>query len=193
MTQPVFDPAVITRFLADVAPLGMPVLVGILPLVSHRNAEFLHNEVPGMRIPDAMRARMKGPAAAPSRAGGRPHRREMLAAVRDQVAGAYVMPPLGRYEMALEVIDGFVGAACAVAARPSRPRLHRGRPRLPRAPSPPAGRESVPSLRELPLRVAYLRAELAERPSTRSPSRSTSCRASPSRPTRWRARCWRWW
>jgi methionine synthase / methylenetetrahydrofolate reductase(NADPH) len=109
MTQPVYDPAVLDRFLADAAPLGLPVLVGILPLASHRNAEFLHNEVPGMQIPDAVRARMKAAGSGrEARREGVRIAREMLEAVRDKVAGAYVMPPLGRYEMALEVIDGLV-------------------------------------------------------------------------------------
>jgi homocysteine S-methyltransferase len=109
MTQPVYDPAVLDRFLADTAPLGMPVLVGILPLASHRNAEFLHNEVPGMQIPDDVRARMKAAGSGPAaRREGVAIAREMLAAVKDRVAGAYIMPPLGRYDMALEVIDGLV-------------------------------------------------------------------------------------
>ncbi len=109
MTQPVYDPAVLDRFLEDVKPLGIPVLVGLLPLASHRNAEFLHNEVPGMRIPDEIRDRMRrvgsGPAA---RKEGVTIAREMLMAVKDRVAGAYIMPPLERWEMALEVIDGIV-------------------------------------------------------------------------------------
>ena len=109
MTQPVYDPAVLERFLDDVKPLGIPVLVGLLPLASYRNAEFLHNEVPGMRIPDAIRDRMRkvgsGPAA---RKEGVAIAREMLLAVKDRVAGAYIMPPLERWEMALEVIDGVV-------------------------------------------------------------------------------------
>jgi homocysteine S-methyltransferase len=117
MTQPVYDPAVLDRFLADATPLGLPVLVGILPLASHRNAEFLHNEVPGMQIPDDVRARMKAAGSGPqARREGVKIAREMLAAVRHRVAGAYVMPPLGRYEMALEVIDGFLDRP---VARPS--------------------------------------------------------------------------
>jgi homocysteine S-methyltransferase len=115
MTQPVYDPAVFERFLADVAPLGLPVLIGILPLASHRNAEFLHNEVPGMQIPDDVRARMKAAGSGPAaRREGVKIAREMLAAVRHRVAGAYIMPPLGRYEMALEVIDGLVDAPVTV-------------------------------------------------------------------------------
>jgi len=108
MTQPVYSPEVLGRFLDDVAPLELPVLVGLLPLASYRNAEFLHNEVPGMQVPDTIRERMRtagsGPAA---RKVGVAIAREMLAAVRHRVAGAYVMPPLERYELALEVIDGF--------------------------------------------------------------------------------------
>jgi homocysteine S-methyltransferase len=109
MTQPVYDPAVLDRFLADVKPLGVPVLVGVLPLASARNAEFLHNEVPGMRIPDHIRERMRKVGSGPeARKEGVRIAREMLLAVRDRVAGAYVMPPLERWEMALEVIDGVV-------------------------------------------------------------------------------------
>jgi len=111
MTQPVYSPELLERFLDDVAPLGMPVLVGLLPLASYRNAEFLHNEVPGMQVPEAIRERMRkagtGPAA---RKEGVTIAREMLAAVRSRVAGAYIMPPFERHELALEVIDGFLDA-----------------------------------------------------------------------------------
>jgi homocysteine S-methyltransferase len=117
MTQPVYDPAVLIKFLDDVAPLGLPVLVGLLPLASHRNAEFLHNEVPGMQVPEAVRERMrKVGGGAAGRKEGVAIAREMLAAVRDRVAGAYVMPPLERYELALEVIDGFAGPCGAQAS-----------------------------------------------------------------------------
>jgi methionine synthase I (cobalamin-dependent) len=109
MTQPVYSPEVLERFLDDIAPLELPVLVGLLPLASYRNAEFLHNEVPGMQVPEAIRERMRkagsGPAA---RREGVAIAREMLDAVRHRVAGAYVMPPFERHELALEVLDGFL-------------------------------------------------------------------------------------
>lgn len=109
MTQPVYDPAVLDRFLTDIAPLGLPVLVGLLPLASYRNAEFLHNEVPGMQVPEVVRERMrKAGTGASARKEGVAIAREMLAAVRGRVAGAYIMPPLERYELALEVVDGFL-------------------------------------------------------------------------------------
>ncbi|MDB4958353.1 MAG: homocysteine S-methyltransferase [Myxococcales bacterium] len=106
MTQPVYDPRTLERFLDDAAPLGLPVLVGILPLASHRNAEFLHNEVPGMGIPAEYRERMakvgQGPAA---RAEGIKIAQEALAAVKHRVAGAYVMPPFNRVDSALAVLE----------------------------------------------------------------------------------------
>ena len=109
MTQPVYDARALERFLDDCAPLGLPVLVGLLPLASYRNAEFLHNEVPGMQVPDSVRERMrKAGSGAAARKEGVAIAREMLGAVRDRVAGAYVMPPLERYELALEVVDGFL-------------------------------------------------------------------------------------
>ena len=109
MTQPVYDPQVLLRFLDDCAPLGLPILVGLLPLASHRNAEFLHNEVPGMQVPEAVRERMRrAGSGADARKEGVAIAREMLGAVRDRVAGAYIMPPLERYELALEVVEGFL-------------------------------------------------------------------------------------
>ena len=109
MTQPVYDPDVLIKFLDDIEPLGIPVLVGLLPLASYRNAEFLHNEVPGMQVPEHIRERMRKAGGGPEgRKEGVKIAREMLTAVRDRVSGAYIMPPLERYELALEVVDGFL-------------------------------------------------------------------------------------
>ena len=106
MTQPVYDPRTLERFLDDARPLGLPVMVGILPLASHRNAEFLHNEVPGMSIPAEFRERMakvgQGPAA---RTEGIAIAREALAAVKHRVQGVYVMPPFNRVDSALAVLE----------------------------------------------------------------------------------------
>jgi homocysteine S-methyltransferase len=109
MTQPVYDAELLERFLRDVEPYAVPVLVGILPLASHRNAEFLHNEVPGMRVPDTIRERMRAAGSGQAaRAEGVAIAREMLSQVKDRVAGAYIMPPFGRYELAAEIIAGIV-------------------------------------------------------------------------------------
>jgi len=106
MTQPVYDPRTLERFLDDVAPLGLPVMVGILPLASHRNAEFLHNEVPGMTIPAEYRTRMAKVGSGPEgRAEGIRIAQEALAAVLDRVAGVYIMPPFNRVESALAVLE----------------------------------------------------------------------------------------
>jgi len=107
MTQPIYDPALLESFLDALGEPPIPILVGILPLHSYRNAEFLHNEVPGMRIPSAVRERMRaaeGKDAA--RTEGVAIAREALAGVKELpgVRGAYVMPPFGRYELALEVL-----------------------------------------------------------------------------------------
>jgi len=107
MTQPVYDPTVLDRFLRDAQPLGIPILVGLLPLASYRNAEFLHNEVPGMSIPEDIRERMRR-AGTEGREEGVAIAREMLAAVKDRIDGAYIMPPFGRHELALRVIEGIV-------------------------------------------------------------------------------------
>jgi methionine synthase I (cobalamin-dependent)/5,10-methylenetetrahydrofolate reductase len=109
MTQPVYDAQVLERFLNDAAALDVPVLIGLLPLASFRNAEFLHNEVPGMQVPEAIRERMRKAGSGPdARKEGVAIAREMLHQVKGRVAGAYIMPPLERYELALEVLDGFL-------------------------------------------------------------------------------------
>ena len=106
MTQPVYDPVVLRRFLLDIRSLGLPVLVGLCPLASARNAEFLHNEVPGMQIPAAIRARM-AKAASPEdgRREGMLIARDMLLELKDDVAGAYLMPQFGRFRTAIEVLQ----------------------------------------------------------------------------------------
>jgi homocysteine S-methyltransferase len=96
----------VETFLASVRHLKTPILIGILPLYSHRNAEFLHNEVPGMRHPRRHPGENEeggvGGFGAPR---GRGHRREALAAARDLAQGAYVMPPFNKVELAIKVIE----------------------------------------------------------------------------------------
>jgi methionine synthase / methylenetetrahydrofolate reductase (NADH) len=107
MTQPIFQTDLLEEVLRRIAHLELPVLVGVLPLVSYKNAEFLHNEVPGMQIPEDIRERMRRtPGGEAARKEGVQIAREMLFAVRNRVQGAYLMPPLGRYELALQVLEG---------------------------------------------------------------------------------------
>jgi homocysteine S-methyltransferase len=106
MTQPVYDPRTAEGFLKRVQHLRTPILIGILPLYSHRNAEFLHNEVPGMRIPDDIRERMRkaGSGEAAQLEGVRIAQEALLAA-RDLAQGAYIMPPFNKVELAIRVIE----------------------------------------------------------------------------------------
>lgn len=106
MTQPVYDPRAVERFLGDIKHLGTPVLIGILPLYSHRNAEFLHNEVPGMSVPDAIRERMrKAGSGEKAQAEGVAIAQDALRAARDVAQGVYVMPPFNKVDLALRVVD----------------------------------------------------------------------------------------
>jgi homocysteine S-methyltransferase len=107
VTQPVFDPRQLESFLERVASYRIPVVAGIWPLLSLRNAEFLANEVPGVAVPEAVLARMrsaqeKGKEAA--LAEGVQIAREMLARVRPLVQGVQVSAPFGRVEVALDVL-----------------------------------------------------------------------------------------
>jgi homocysteine S-methyltransferase len=103
-TQPVYDLATLEAFLARVGPLAIPLVVGILPLHSARHAEFLHNEVPGISIPDAIRARLRDAGDHALRIGVE-IAQDLLARVRRRYAGAYLMPSFGRFEVVAEVLE----------------------------------------------------------------------------------------
>jgi methionine synthase / methylenetetrahydrofolate reductase (NADH) len=107
ITQPVFDLEQLDRFLASVESFRIPIIAGIWPLVSLRNAEFLANEVPGVTVPDVVLQRMRRASEQGKEAGlteGVAIAREMLTAVRDRVQGAQVSAPLGRVSVALDVL-----------------------------------------------------------------------------------------
>jgi len=109
MTQPVYDVEIMERFLGRVSGLGIPVIMGILPLASYNNAEFLHNEVPGMQVPKEIRKRMnEAGKGASARDEGVLIARETLQAFKDRVKGCYIMPPFDRFETALAVLDGIM-------------------------------------------------------------------------------------
>ena len=107
ITQPVFDLDQLDRFLEEVRPFGIPIVAGIWPLVSLRNAEFLANEVPGVTVPAAVLERMRAASA-----GGKEEAlregvliaQEMLTAIRTRVRGVQVAAPLGRVPVALDVL-----------------------------------------------------------------------------------------
>jgi len=120
ITQPVFDVAQLERFLREIEHVRIPIIAGIWPLVSVRNAEFLANEVPGVVVPDSVIARMrraneksKEHAVAEGIAIGR----EMLDCVRHSVQGVQVSAPFGKVELALQVFAG--GGVAGGADQPS--------------------------------------------------------------------------
>jgi homocysteine S-methyltransferase len=103
-TQPIYEQAVLDAMLEQTAHLGIPILPGILPLVSERNCEYLHNEVPGIVIPDEIRTRMKGKEKEAGVAEGVRIAKEFITAARHKVGGFYLIPPFGRYAIAAELI-----------------------------------------------------------------------------------------
>lgn len=107
LTQPIFDPTAahdfIKRYEATYEEPMLPIVAGIKPLYNGRNAEFLHNEVPGINIPEEMRRRM-AQAEQPQQEGVA-IAREILAEIRPFTQGVYLMPAFGRYDLAADVID----------------------------------------------------------------------------------------
>lgn len=108
LSQPIYDPHVVERFLRhyeDVIgePVGIPILVGILPIYSPRHAAFLHNEVPGIFIPESIRERIN--EADEAAYEGVHIAQELLLDLKDMVQGAYLMPPFAKYHLAAEVVD----------------------------------------------------------------------------------------
>jgi methionine synthase / methylenetetrahydrofolate reductase (NADH) len=105
VTQPVFDLGLLEAFLRRIEHCRIPVVAGIWPLVSVRNAEFMKNEL-RVSVPDSILERMartSTPEAA--REEGIAIAREMLIAVRDMVQGAQISAPLGRYASAVDVLE----------------------------------------------------------------------------------------
>ncbi|HEX7287085.1 MAG TPA: bifunctional homocysteine S-methyltransferase/methylenetetrahydrofolate reductase [Candidatus Angelobacter sp.] len=115
VTQPVFDIALLEQFLRRIEHCRIPVLAGIWPLMSVRNAEFMKNEL-RVSVPDSILERMsqaQAVSAEAARSEGIRIAREMLHQVRGLVQGAQVAAPMGRYSSALEVLDGMVSASAA--------------------------------------------------------------------------------
>ena len=109
MTQPIYDEQLLADFLDRIAGFRVPVLVGVLPLVSSRNAEFLHNEVPGMTVPKPVRERLAATRTRKqARAVGVSVARETVRAARELAEGVYVMPPFNRFGLALRAVEGLI-------------------------------------------------------------------------------------
>jgi len=108
ITQPVFDGAQLERFLGEIAHVRIPIVAGIWPLVSVRNAEFLANEVPGVMVPDSIITRMRRANEKSKEhavAEGIAIAHEMFDRVKDSVQGVQVSAPFGKVDLALQVFD----------------------------------------------------------------------------------------
>ena len=107
LSQPVFNPEIALAFLERCnQTFGgemIPVLVGIQPLYNFNNTEFLHNEIPGITIPDSYRERMK--AAVQPQQEGIAIAQEILLGIRPAVHGVYFIPQFGRYDLVAELVE----------------------------------------------------------------------------------------
>src|SRR5215210_7299096 len=108
ITQPVFDVEQLRTFLKLIEHVRIPVIAGIWPLVSYRNAEFLHNEVPGVRVTPSIMELMRRASDAGKEAArdeGLAIARELLLDVRDSIQGVQVSAPFNNVRYALEVFE----------------------------------------------------------------------------------------
>jgi methionine synthase I (cobalamin-dependent) len=97
MTQPLYQLSDLTDFLEDFGDCPIPIVAGIMPLNSHKHAEYLHNEVPGITIPDHIRNAM-AKAGDKGAQIGLELAEEMLEELRPYIAGVYLVPSFGRYD-----------------------------------------------------------------------------------------------
>lgn len=108
MTQPVFEVGKARQFIevyqSQYGLLSIPILVGILPLVTDRHARFLHNEVPGIQIPEPIRRRIET-AGSSSAVEGVNIALELIQDLKQDFQGVYLMPAFNRFDMAADIID----------------------------------------------------------------------------------------
>ncbi len=108
ITQPVFDIAVFETFLQRIEDFRLPIFAGIWPLASLRNAEFMRNDL-RVSVPDDVMTRMQA-ATSPEEAREEGVRiaQEMLMAIKPEIQGVQVSAPMGRYNLAIQVLDGML-------------------------------------------------------------------------------------
>ena len=131
ITQPVFDAERLHTFLERVPDVSVPFVASLRPLTSLREAEFLHNEVPGVHIPEEIMSRMAeaeqdGEEAA--RAEGVNIALEVFESIRDSIAGAHVHVPDGNLDGALEILSGVIALTAVGPAPRTRPSPNYERP-----------------------------------------------------------------
>jgi len=105
MTQPVYDVSLIERIAEATKHLSIPIFIGIMPLANGRNAEYLHNEVPGIQLSDEVRARMAGLEGEEGRAEGVKIAKELIDCAIKHFNGIYIMTPFLHYNMAVQLTE----------------------------------------------------------------------------------------
>lgn len=103
LTQPVYTREKVDQVLELTADIDIPIFLGVMPLASSRNAEYLHNEFPGITIPDDIRQRMRDAGADGQRVGTEVAW-ELIEYAWDRFAGIYLIPPFNRYKVALDIM-----------------------------------------------------------------------------------------
>lgn len=103
-TQPIYEMKTLETFLKRTSHLNIPIMLGLLPLRSYKHADFLHNEVPGIMIPEKIREAMRD---AGEKAGevGINITKEFLKEAKQLVQGAYMMPPFQKYQIVDELLE----------------------------------------------------------------------------------------
>ena len=105
ITQPVFDADSLFRFLDFASQFSIPIIAGVWPLMSLRNAEFMANEVPGVFVPPALIQRMRNcKTAEDQKKEGLAIAHELVEKIRSSVRGLQISAPLGNVEMALDLV-----------------------------------------------------------------------------------------
>ncbi|MDO4629385.1 MAG: bifunctional homocysteine S-methyltransferase/methylenetetrahydrofolate reductase [Planctomycetia bacterium] len=109
ITQPAFDVDVVLRALDRVADSGVPIMAGIWPLASYRNAYFMKTEVPGVTVPDSIMERMERyEKKEDQQAEGIAIAREIVEKIKDRVVGIQVSAPFGNIDIVSRVLDGYI-------------------------------------------------------------------------------------
>jgi homocysteine S-methyltransferase len=111
VTRPVFDAGTFERLYRRIESCGIPILAGVWPFESLIDAEFMANEVPGVRVPDQVLERMRQASDAEAAAQGIAIARETVNAIRGMVQGVHIAAPGGRIDAALAVLDGIAASA----------------------------------------------------------------------------------
>jgi homocysteine S-methyltransferase len=105
MTQPVFTADLARKVIDACSGIDIKIFMGVFPLISSRNAEFMENEVPGISIPPAIRERI---SAAPDKASARRTGLDIATAlideIKDEIDGLYLISPLNRWSLPLELV-----------------------------------------------------------------------------------------